>query len=184
MTGPVFVISGVPGTGKSSVSAALVQRFPRGIHIPIDQIRSWVLSGYADPTRPWNDETESQFWIARKGAARMARSYSEASFAVAIDDVLWPNEVEEIFAPVLGDRPLHRIFLYASLEVTLSRNATRTNKNFDTAALDETIRMLHARVDLSPNRWPGWLLLDTSTLTLEQTVDAILARASMKRTAG
>jgi predicted kinase len=174
MNAPVYVISGVPGTGKSSVSMTLMERFPRGIHIPVDNIRSWVVTGYADPTKPWNDETARQFRLAREGAARMARDYSDAGFAVAIDDVLWPNEVEDIFAPILTDRPFHRVFLHAPLDVTLARNATRTNKNFDTAVLEDVIRMLHARVDPSSDRWPGWLLLDTSTLTLAQTVDAIL----------
>lgn len=181
MTAPVFVISGVPGTGKSSVSIALMERFPRGIHIPVDNIRSWMVKGYADPTKPWNEETELQFRLAREGAARMAREYSEAGIAVAIDDVLWPREVADIFEPLLQDRPFHRVVLHAPLEITLARNTSRTNKNFDTSVLDDTIRMLHARLDPRPDRWPGWLLLDTSALTLAQTVDAILAHAATAR---
>lgn len=174
MTGPVFVISGVPGTGKSSVCEALMSRFDRGIHIPLDDIRSWMVKGYADPTKPWNDETELQFRLSREGAARMARSYSDAGFAVAIDDVVWPHEVEELFAPVLAGRGFYRVFLHAPLEVTLQRNATRSNKSFDTAVLEETIRMLHGRVDVRNEQWSGWLVLDTSRMTVQETVAAIL----------
>ena len=178
MTGPVFVISGVPGAGKSSVAAALMGQFPRGIHIPVDTIRSWVVNGCADPTRPWNSETERQFRLARENAARMAADYSDAGFAATIDDVLWPRDVKDILVPFLGQRPIHRAFLHAPLDVINHRNSTRTNKNFDTAVLEDTIRMLHARVDLDPAGWPGWLLLDTSTLTLPETVNAILTYAA------
>lgn len=175
---PIFIVSGVPGAGKTSLSQALMQRFSRSIHIPVDSIRSWVVEGYADPTRPWNDETERQFRMAREGAAEIARRFNDAGFAVAIDDVLWPHEVEAIFAPALPGRPLHRIFLHTPLEVTLRRNATRTNKSFDTAVLEETIRMLHARVDPAHEHWSGWLVLDTSEMTPAQTVEAVLARVT------
>jgi chloramphenicol 3-O-phosphotransferase len=177
VSGPVFVISGVVGTGKSSVSAALMGRFERGIHIPVDDIRSWVVAGYADPNKPWNDETDLQFRLARGGAAHMARSYSDAGFAVALDDVLRPHEVDEIFTPVLTGRALIRVLLYAPLEVVLHRNATRTNKDFDTSVLEDTIRMLHEQVDPDAEHWPGWLVLDTSRMTIDQTVEAILEYA-------
>jgi tRNA uridine 5-carbamoylmethylation protein Kti12 len=175
MTAPIFVISGVPGIGKTSVSTALMGRFPLGIHIPVDDIRAWVVSGYADPTRPWTEETERQFALARMEAAVMARRYSEAGFAVAIDDVIWPAEVDRYITPRTGDRPLHRVLLHAPLDVILRRNTMRTNKSFDTSVLEETIRRLHANLDPRPERWPGWTVLDTSRMTLDATVEAILA---------
>jgi chloramphenicol 3-O-phosphotransferase len=178
--GPVFVISGVVGAGKSTVSDALMSRFSRSIHIPLDDVRSWVVKGYADPTEPWNDETELQFRLAREGAARMARNYSDAGFAVALDDVIWPHEVEELFAPVLTGHDFYRVFLHAPLEVTLQRNATRSNKNFDTAVLEGTIRMLHERVDPEAGHWSGWLIHDTARMTIEETVEAILRCASIE----
>src|SRR5438309_103337 len=116
MTGPVFVISGVPGAGKSSLSRALMERFARSIHISVDDIRSLVVEGYADPTRPWNDETDLQFRMARESAAEMARRYSDADFAVAIDDIIRQHEVEDVFMPLLGGRSIIRILLHAPLE--------------------------------------------------------------------
>lgn len=102
-----------------------------------DTIRSFVVSGYADPTKPWTDETDLQFRLARESAAEIARRYANAGFAVAIDDILAPDETEELFASRLPRSRVHRVFLQPSLDVALHRNATRTKERFFTSVLTE-----------------------------------------------
>jgi adenylylsulfate kinase-like enzyme len=45
----ILLLTGLPGAGKTSVATALLQRFPFGIHIPVDDVRKWVVSGIAHP---------------------------------------------------------------------------------------------------------------------------------------
>ncbi len=45
----IFLISGTPGSGKSSVARALMQRFKQGVHLPVDDLRKMVVSGIAHP---------------------------------------------------------------------------------------------------------------------------------------
>ena len=66
----LFMITGTPGAGKSTVATALMQRFPFGIHVPVDDIRDWVVSGIAYPGRDRSEETTRQMHLARQGAAR------------------------------------------------------------------------------------------------------------------
>jgi predicted ATPase len=174
---PVFIISGGIGAGKTTISERLMGRFPRGVHIPVDSFRSFVVSGYADPTEPWSDETDLQFRLAREAAADMAARYAVASFAVAIDDILAPDETERCFVSRLPGARVHRVFLQPSLETALSRNAIRTNKSFDTSVLTETLRLVHGRISAFPYAEKGWQVIDTSDLTVEETVDLILAGA-------
>ncbi|TMG44935.1 MAG: ATP-binding protein, partial [Chloroflexi bacterium] len=82
----IWLISGAPGAGKSTVSDALCRRFRLAVHIPVDDIRDWVRSGFASPVE-WTNETGRQFALARRGAARIATDYADAGFDVMVDDV-------------------------------------------------------------------------------------------------
>jgi chloramphenicol 3-O-phosphotransferase len=169
---PVFLISGTPGSGKSSVSRALMARFQRGVHIPVDDLREMVVSGIAHPVPTWTDETARQFALARGNAVSMALRYANAGFSVAIDDVFSTRDFEMDYAPVLQGAASNRVLLLPSLEVTLHRNASRTNKDFHPDTLENVIRFLHAEYTAMDGR--GWFVIDSSALTLEETVSAIL----------
>ncbi len=172
---PIYLITGAPGSGKSTVCKALLQRHPLGLHIPVDDVRSMVVSGIAHPVPRWTPETGRQFALARRGAAQLARLYALANFAVAIDDVIPPgHDVDDIFVPELVGLALRCVLLLPSLEVALARNQQRINKDFDTSVLTYVITRLHdefASHDWDHNRWQ---VIDSSALTVEETVDKIL----------
>ena len=69
---PLFLITGAPGVGKSVTAAALMRRFPFGLHIPVDDLREWVVSGIAQPVPEFTEETARQFRLARSAAAQVA----------------------------------------------------------------------------------------------------------------
>jgi hypothetical protein len=140
----------------------------------VDDLRLWVISGIAHPVPTWTDETTRQFRLARRSAAYTARLYAEAGFAVAVDDVLFPHAADEEFVKPLEGHTVRKVLLRPSLEVALSRNATRINKTFDTSLLADEIRNLHGNMSVSMyERW-GWHVIDTSEMGLEETVDEIL----------
>jgi len=175
--GRIYLISGVPGSGKTSVAGALMRRFALGLHIPVDDLREWVVSGIAQPVPVWTGETTRQFRLAREAAAYTARLYAEAGFAVAVDDVIFPSEAQAIFVESLRPHTIARVLLRPSLEVALARNAARTNKEFDTSLLAETCRTIYRSMDEREFAAAGWIVVDSSALSVEETVDEILKRA-------
>jgi chloramphenicol 3-O-phosphotransferase len=170
---PIFLITGTPGSGKSSVARALLQRFEFGLHLPVDDLREFVVSGISHPVPDWTEETGRQFRLARESAASSAKLYASNGFAVVIDDVISNDDVSSIFEPLFDEFDFHKILLQPRLEIALERNHTRTNKNFDPSFLEEPIRQIYAW--MSAQEFPNdWLRIDSSELNLEQTVDAIL----------
>jgi len=174
--GPIFLITGTPGSGKTLVARELMQRYPFGLHIPLDDLRDWVVSGLAPPVPEWTDETTRQFALARQAAACTARLYADAGFAVAIDDVMFPAEAEALFSEAFRGCAFHRIALRPSVQVALARNAGSKTKPFAPAFLTASIRDLDRAMTTQPFGEFGWIVIDTSNLSVEETVDLILTQ--------
>lgn len=175
----VFLISGIPGAGKSTVASLLAQRFDRGVHIDADVVRAMTVSGNAwAPWRPpahprfeqdLGEEAERQLRLRARNTSLLADSFFAADYTVALDEIAIGERLDDFRADIKG-RPLLLVNLAPSLDVVERRDAGRAGeKVFETwAYLDEVMRRYQRGVGL-------WL--DTSELTPEQTVDEVLRRA-------
>jgi predicted kinase len=168
----IWLISGAPGAGKSTVSAALCRRFPLAVHIPVDDIRDWVRSGFANPVE-WTAETTRQFVLARRGAARIAADYSDSGFVAVLDDIVRESQLEQ-YTDYLGETELQKVLLNPSLETVLARNAAPGRKPFDAGILEAACRGLHPLLLEENTAERGWIVVDSTTLDIEQTIDAIV----------
>jgi len=168
----IRIISGAPGAGKSTVSDALCRRFQLAVHIPVDDIRDWVRSGFASQVR-WTAETSRQFALARRGAARIAFDYSAPGFVAVLDDVVRESELEQ-YADYLGNAELRKVLLTPSLDIVLARNAAPGRKPFDSSVLEAACRGLHPLLLAENTAERGWIVVDSTTLGVEPTVDAIV----------
>jgi chloramphenicol 3-O-phosphotransferase len=166
---PIFLVMGTPASGKSTISRALMQRFERGLHIPVDDLRHMVVSGLADKSFSVSPALD-QLRLARASAARMALAYSDAGFAVAIDD-FWHVEMRDgDYNPIIGNQ-VQRILLLPNLEVTLNRLQSRDGS---ASHFEQAIRFVHHAIEIRPELLTGWHVVDSSRLSIEETVDSIL----------
>lgn len=173
-SGFLWLISGVPGSGKSSVADALARKYPRGVHLPMDDVRAFVRSGIASPL-DWNAETSLQFEIARRNAARLAADYLASGFSVVIDDVVRESDMPQ-YLPYLNGLMPRKVLLSPSIFVVHRRNSQRTNKTFDTKVLEPVATRMHGQLLAGCPPEAGWFVLDTSTQSVNDTVDTILRR--------
>lgn len=170
---PLYIITGTPGAGKTSVARHLMKQFPVGLHIPVDDLRGWV-NFHEMPV--WSEEMGRQFQMARQAAALMARFYLDAGHAAAIDDVIFPEDLHSAFLDKLNGHPVQPVLLLPDLDTTLQRNASRANKDFETSHLAGAIERIHQAFESYDLRGTNWIVIDSTHLTVEKTVEIILER--------
>ena len=176
---PVFILIGPPAVGKSTTSKALASKFSRSIHIPVDAIRDMVVSGLVLPSLEWSPELVQQITLARESVIYMALNYQSAGFAVVIDDFLDPNQLRE-YQAFLNTPEIHKFVLYPDQATAHARNLQRAGDDPVRDYIDEGIHSVYQQLKfmIEPLRKDGWIVLDTTELSIEETVLAILKHSS------
>ena len=180
---PIFLVVGGPAVGKSTTSRALAQRFPKSVHIPVDDLRGMVVSGLAQPGAVWSPSLVEQLVTARQNATHMALAYRQAGFAVVIDDFWDPNSQLSEYAPLFSQPEVHKVLLHPQQQTAHQRNLERNGAGITQQYLDEGIRLTYQSLEsvLPELVRHGWLVLDTTEGGVEQTVERILERLSVAR---
>jgi predicted kinase len=163
----VLVVSGIPGSGKSTVARLLAGQFERGVHIEGDLIgHHFIVRGLVPPQGPPQDEAERQLLLRRRNICLLADSFTESGFTTIVDDVVVSRGVLEAYVGYLNVRPFRLVQLTPTLEVVAKRDAGRDKHVFD--LWNHLHEELHERMD----RVGFWL--DTSEMSAPETVAAIL----------
>ena len=162
----ICLITGPAGSGKSSVSKALANKFERSAVIEVDTLREMIKGGYARPW-PYNEEVELQLSLSAKNACDMADNLLEKGFSVFIDDVVGRKLLEQ-YSSFFQNKNFKAFLLMPSLEALLKRFDNRG----DNKDLRERTIELHKRF-LDKKDTLNWQVIDSSNHTLEKTVDEI-----------
>ncbi|MGK8522469.1 AAA family ATPase [Nocardia asteroides] len=170
MASAVYLITGIQAAGKSTVAQALAERLPRSAHVRGDVFRRFVVNGRAEMSADPSPEALTQLRSRHRLAAATADSYADSGFTAVVQDVVL-GEFLPWMAGLIRTRPRYVVVLAPRTEVVAAREAGRGKDAYDeftVAGLDRVLRESTPRIGL-------WL--DTSDLTVEQTVDRILAEA-------
>ena len=164
-----YLVTGIPGAGKTTVSAALAGRFPRAAHIEADVLQEMIVSGGRWPGPEPDHEADAQLALRARNAGRLANSFAAQGFVPVIDDVVVGRRRLALYEEAVEVRRMHVVVLAPPLEVALARDEARGYKR---------VGATWAHLDAHQRRELGGigLWIDTGELDVNETVDEVLRR--------
>jgi cytidylate kinase len=159
------IVSGCPGSGKTTLSARLAAATPSGVHLDSDAFYRFP-ARRLDPTTP---ESHGQNTTIMKALGRAAGAFAEGGYHVFLDGVVGPWFLSVATLELPFGIEVEYVVLYASLGQVLHRVRKREGPG-----ASARVRHMHrAFSNLDPY---ASHLLDTSELSAEQVLACFLQR--------
>jgi chloramphenicol 3-O-phosphotransferase len=174
--GCIYLITGIMAAGKSTVAQALAERLPRSVHLRGDMFRRMIVNGQEEITADNWAAAEAQLHLRQDIAVRVARAYADQGYAVCYQDVIIGADLSRVIGLLEPEQyPLHVVVLAPAPEIALQRDGERAKTGYGDWTPEDLDRSLRSET-LHVGLW-----LDTSRLSVDATVQAILDRQSEAR---
>jgi predicted kinase len=169
------IVSGMPGAGKSTVTALAAGLLPRAAQVKGDDVNQMIRSG-----RVWfmgepREEALRQDELCNRNMCSLANNFVDFGFTVLIDTVVADRAELDFLLSLLSPRRVRLVTLAPGVEVCESRNAARDPA--EQFAFDGYHRLdAEMRRDLGDLGW--WF--DTSALTPTETAEQLVREAAVR----
>lgn len=142
MTGTLIILTGPPGTGKSTAAEALAGGFDRSAIVAGD----WFLENLRQgKVEPWLPESHEQNTHVMEITVRTARDYARAGFTTILEGIVGPWFLPVVRAELGDDVEPHYIVLDAPLAVCQERVTSRGR-----GSMSAVVEKMHAEFARHP----------------------------------
>jgi tRNA uridine 5-carbamoylmethylation protein Kti12 len=167
---PVLILTGAPGSGKTTVARLLATKWQRSVHLESDRFFHFIQAGYVEP---WKPESHEQNTTVMHVVAEAAASYARAGYFTIIDGIVSPQWFLDPLHDSLcaGRHSVAYAVLRAPLSTCLARASCRAAAPLSDATVVE--HLWHDFAELGPLE-PH--VLDSGTCAVEDVVAALVER--------
>ena len=166
--GRMIVITGAPGTGKTTATAMLAKQSDKekSVHMHTDDFYHYLCKGAIPPHLP---EAHEQNRVVMEALLEAAKRYAHGGYDVMVDGIIGPWFLAPWLGAVQEGYQVHYIVLRADRETTMRRATERSKLDRKT------------NIELVEAMWGQFQHLgiyeknvfDTTQLSVEETVFAI-----------
>lgn len=173
--GRIIVLTGAPGTGKTTVSAIVAKEsvMEKSVHMHTDDFYHYLCKGAIAPHLP---EADEQNLVVTEAFLEAAKRYVRGGYDVIVDGVIGPWFLEPWRSAVREGYEIHYIILRADKEETVQRAVCRSKLDRETNM--ELVEVMWQQFqDLGAYESN---VIDTTECSLQETVSIIKKKIAGK----
>lgn len=166
--GRLFVVTGIRGSGTSSVGRALAEALPRAVFIDGQTVGETVVSGAEPMSDPPRMAAIEQLLLRYAGSLTLADVYRTGGFDAVIADSIVGRYLED-FLELADPDPVHLVVLHPTADAVIERDSQRRGSAYRSP---HAVQQAWTGLEHDTERLGLWI--DNSTHTPAKTVTQIL----------